>query len=155
MATFRFSIRYPCWLTALAAIALTAACGGSQTQLSPAGPAQNNATKLQSPTLAPAAKKEHCHHGGVRVSPCSVDFSISSPGPDMVTVRKARDKKGSLTESDNCGGAAGIATLVQGSGGFWIVTAGPTTGSCAAEFDRVSKHGKTLGSAKLSITNSV
>ncbi|MBV9718834.1 MAG: hypothetical protein JOZ77_05920 [Candidatus Eremiobacteraeota bacterium] len=81
-------------------------------------------------------------------------FTASNPGPDTVTVSTPHKKKGTLTESDNCGGPSGIATVTQGSGNTWIVTAGTTAGSCTATFDYTSgKHGKVIGSAQLSITN--
>ena len=82
-------------------------------------------------------------------------FNASNPGPDTVTVRTPIDKKGKLQESDNCGGASGIATLAPGTGKQWTVTAGPTTGSCTASFIYLSKRGKTLGYADLSITNNI
>jgi hypothetical protein len=140
---------------AIAAAALLAGCGGSQ--LSPQGPAQANSMLAHhSPVTLPEVKGHCPAHGGVRVTPCTVDLTVSSPGPDTVAVRTPVDKKGTLSESDNCGGASGIATVTQGSGNTWIVTAGATTGSCTAEFDYLSlKHGKKLGWAQLSITNSV
>lgn len=71
-----------------------------------------------------------------------------------VTVRTPKDKKGTLSESDNCGGASGIATVTQGSGDQWTVTAGATTGSCTATFDFTKKN-KVHGWANLAITNSI
>ena len=65
-------------------------------------------------------------------------------------VRTPKNKKGTLTESDNCGGASGIATVTQGSGDSWIVTAGAETGSCTATFDfTAGKHDKVVGWADL------
>ena len=152
MATSRYFLSI---FAVVAAAAVLAGCGGSQ--LSPQGlsPA-NSAVTLHSPVVLPQVK-DHCPaHGGVRVTPCTVDLTASSSGPDTVVVRQPKDKKGMLSESDNCGGASGIATVTQGSGNTWIVTAGATTGSCTAEFDYLSfKHGKKLGWAQLSITNSV
>ncbi len=131
---------------AAAAIALVAGCSGSSSPISP----------VSSATQQSPAVKGHCTpHGGVRVDPCTVTFNASNPGPDTVTVRPPVDKKGKLQESDNCGGASGIATLAPGAGKQWIVTAGPTTGSCTASFIYLSKRGKTLGYANLSITNDI
>lgn len=129
-----------------AAAALLAGCSGSQGSMTPAASAQ-----------IPPAVKNHCSaHGGVRVTPCSVDLTVSNPGPDTVIVRAPERKKGTLQEQDNCGGASGIATVTQGSGDSWVVTAGATTGSCTATFNFVSgKHGKVVGSADLAITNSI
>lgn len=125
--------------------AALASCSGSPSQLTPTGPAMNG-----------PAVKDHCPaHGGARVTPCTVTFDASNPGPDTVTVRTPEDKKGTVTESDNCGGPSGIATVTQGSGDQWTVTAGPTTGSCTATFDYNSKRGKLLGFANLGITNNI
>lgn len=138
--------------TAVAA-AMLAGCGGSQA-LGTATP-QGSALGAHTTMVSPADSSGCRHHGGVRVSPCSVDFSVSSPGPDSVTVRTPRDKKGTLSELDYCGGASGIATVTQGSGDDWVVTAGEATGSCAATFDYTNKRGKVIGHAVLSITNSI
>jgi hypothetical protein len=141
-------------LAAAVAAALLAGCGGSQAL----GPASSQGVSSQishSPMLNPDVKGRCTAHGGVRVTPCSVDFTASSAGPDTVTVRTPKDKKGTLSETDNCGGASGIATVTQGSGDDWTVTAGATTGSCTAVFDYTNKHGKVIGHADLSITNSI
>jgi hypothetical protein len=140
---------------AVAAIAMLAGCGGSQ--LSPQAPTQASSTLgLHSPVSSPQVKGHCPARGGVRVTPCTIDLTLSSPGPDTVVVRTPKNKKGTLSEFDNCGGPSGVATVAQGSGNTWIVTAGPTTGSCTAEFDYLSfKHGKKIGWAQLSITNSV
>ena len=61
-------------------------------------------------------------------TPCTITFDASNTGPDTVPVRTHEDKKGTLTESDNCGGASGVATVTRGSGDDWTVTAGPTHG---------------------------
>ena len=148
MASSSFWIR--CTLSALAAGAMLAGCGGSQTQAGLPGAMQNGAPTIVSPSV-----KGHCQaHGGVRVDPCTVDFTVSSPGPDTVTVRNPKSKKGALTESDTCGGPSGIATL-SASGNQWTVTAGSTMGSCTAEFDYTNHHGKIVGSAVLNITNAI
>lgn len=141
----------------VAAATVLASCSGSQTPISPLVSPQQNAVVGAHLPIANPAVKDHCpHHGDVRVKPCAVDFTASAPGPDTVVVRFAKDKKGTLSESDNCGGPSGIATVAQGSGKTWTVTAGSATGSCTAEFDRLGfKHGKKLGWAKLSITNSI
>jgi hypothetical protein len=131
---------------AAAAIALVAGCSGSSSPMIPAGSAMQ-----QSPAV-----KGHCTpHGGVRVHPCTLTFNASNPGPDTVTVRTPIDVRGKLQESDNCGGPSGIATLAPGTGKEWTAAAGPTTGSCTATFIYLSKRGKTLGYADLSITNDI
>ena len=149
MVTLRLSVAplAAAVIVAAAAAVLLAGCSGSPTQ-------------QVGPPIAPQTQpqvKNHCTaHGGVRVTPCSVDLTASSSGPDSVTVRTPKNKKGSLSEADNCGGASGIATVTQGSGDSWIVTAGATTGSCTATFDfRAGKHDKVVGWADLGITNSI
>jgi hypothetical protein len=121
--------------------------------MTPMGTTQNPAAIMHSP-LGPAVRNHCPAHAGVRVTPCTVTFDASNPGPDNVTVRTQEDKKGTISESDNCGGASGIAT-VTGSGDDWTVAAGSTTGSCTATFDFTSKRGKVLGFANLSITNNI
>jgi hypothetical protein len=147
VATLTPPIRYVLGSFAAAvAVALIAGCGGSSSPMTPLGSAMQ-----QSPAV-----KGHCTpHGGVHVNPCTVTFNASNPGPDTVTVRTPVDKKGKLQESDNCGGASGIATLAPATGKQWTVTAGSTAGSCTATFSYLSKRGKTLGYADLSITNSL
>ncbi len=147
MATFHFSVRHLAATLAVAtAAALLVNCsGGSQNQVTP-----------QAPQSAPMVKNHCSAHGGVRVTPCTVDLTASNPGPVTVVVRTPESKKGTLGEQDNCGGASGIATVTQGSGDTWIVTAGATTGSCAAEFTFTGgKHNKKIGWATLNITNSI
>jgi hypothetical protein len=139
-------------LTAVAASAMLAACGGSQAQLNPQGPAQVNAETVAHPL---AVEPDVClTNGGVRVAPCRIHFTVAHPGPDSVSVRTPQGKKGSLLESDQCGGASGIATIVQGSGNTWTVTAGPTTGHCKARFNYFNNNQK-VGWATLRINNSL
>jgi hypothetical protein len=138
------------YLTAIFAAGMAAVllngCGGSQGSITPAASTQ----------VAPMVKNHCSAHGGVRVTPCSVDLTASNPGPDTVVVRTPQRKKGTLSEQDTCGGASGIATVTQGSGDSWIVTAGATTGSCTATFNFASgKKGKIVGWATLAITNSI
>lgn len=128
--------------------ALFAGCAGSQVSPAPVGGVSSS---IHSPGLIPSKKNGCQYHGNVRVTPCTITFNSSNPGPDTVAVRS---KKGTLSESDDCGGASGIATLSQGSGDSWTVTAGASTGSCTATFS-VTKKSKTKGWADLSITNTL
>ena len=131
------------------AAALVAGCGGSQAQLTPAA-----GQSLISPQV-----KDHCPaHGGVRATPCTVDFTASSSGPVTVNVRTPKNKKGTLSESDNCGGASGMASLTVNPSdpNQYVVAAGATTGYCTATFSyNGGKHGKLLGWANVNITNSI
>jgi len=140
-------------MSAIAAVAIIAGCSGSQ--VNPSAGQPGTAMQAHSPVGLPAVKN-HCDaHGGVRVTPCTVTFDASSAGPDTVVVRTPKAKKGTLAEQDTCGGSSGIATVTQGSGNDWIVTAGPTAGTCTAEFDFTNHHGKQVGYATLSITNNL
>lgn len=137
----------------LSATAAIAGCAGSQSGAVPSGTAQipPQARAPLFPGLAPDAKCTH--QGAVKVKPCSVDFTTSNPGPATVTVKAP--KKDTVSEYDNCGGPTGTATVTQGEGGTWIVTAGAASGSCTATFTGTNKHGKANGSADLAITNSI
>lgn len=145
------SLRY--LFSTFAAAAILAGCGGAQTGSPLASqPGAVIPSHVQSVT---AAIKGHCDaKGGVRVDPCSLDLNASNPGPDTVTVRQPKNKKGTLTESDDCGGPSGIAIVTAGSDNQYTVTAGSTAGSCTATFDYMNHKGKkVLGYANLSITN--
>jgi hypothetical protein len=148
MAT-HFSARYLIGaLAAAVAAALVAGCSGSQGSMPAVG----------GQSIVPPQIKNHCPgHGGVRANPCSVDFTPSSYGPVTVTIRLPKDKKGTLTESDNCGGASGIASVTVNPSDptQYVVAAGAVTGYCTATFDYNSKRGKLLGYANVDITNSI
>jgi hypothetical protein len=138
-------------LCAAAAGAMLGGCAGGPSQSTPMTGAPQNA--LRSPIGNPTVK-DHCPaHGGARVSPCGVDLNASNPGPVTVTTRNPRSKKGTFTESDDCGGPSGVATVALVSGDQWTVAAGSTAGTCTAEFDYTNSHGKKVGWAQLAITN--
>ena len=141
-------------MSAIAAAAIIAGCSGSQ--VNPSAGQPGSAMQVHSPVALPAVKN-HCDaHGGVRVTPCTVTFDASNYGPDTVVVRVPKTKKGTLVESDDCGGASGIATVTQGSGHDWTISPGLTAGTCTAEFDYMNfKHNKKIGYATLSITNNL
>jgi hypothetical protein len=156
VATSSFSARYLLSaFAAAAALALIAGCSGSSSPITPMGATQQNSALTSRSPLGPAVKNHCPAHAGVRVTPCTITFDASNTGPDTVLVRTPETKKGTLTESDNCGGASGIATVTQGSGDDWTVTAGSTTGTCTATFDYNNKRGKLRGYATLSITNNL
>lgn len=92
---------------------------------------------------------QHCR--SITVTPDRIFFTPSNPGP--VTVRDHTRKKGTVSEIDDCGGASGIATVAQGSGDQWTVTAGAQEGSCKALFTLKNSSGKKIGQAVLHITN--
>lgn len=150
VARSSLSVRY---LLSFVAAAGLAGCAGSPSQVTPSGATQLN---MHSSLMNPLVKNHCPAHGGVRVNPCTLDFNASNPGPDTVTVRTPKGKKSTLSESDNCTTSSGdVATIMQGSSDQWTVTAGTIAGSCTAEFDYLSKHGKKLGFADLNITNAL
>lgn len=126
--------------------ALMAGCAGGS-------PSSTGGALPQSGGLGPNVQGGCTAHGGMRVSPCNVDLNASNPGPVTVTVRNPRTKKGTVAESDTCGGPSGIATVALSSGDDWTVTAGATAGTCTATFTFSNKRGKQIGSATLNITN--
>lgn len=142
-------------LSSAIAVALLAGCGSSQA----INPAAGGASGMSSIHSGIPAVKGGCKaHGGVRVSPCTVDLTVSNPGPDTVTVRLPQNKKGTLSESDNCTTTTSgvIAVVAPGtSADTYTVTAGTMAGSCTATFSYKNKRGKLIGYADLSITNSI
>ena len=139
------------WLAAVAlsgAVAVLAGCAGSQSGVTPQTSAQ-----LSPQARVPVLPDAKCaHEGHVKVKPCTVTLTTSNPS---TTVDVKAPKKDTVSESDNCGGPTGVATVSQVEGGTWSVTAGATSGSCTATFTSTNKHDKQNGSAPLSITNSV
>ena len=94
----------------------------------------------------------HCKN--ISVTPHVIFFTASNPGPVTVTVKT--QQAGTVSEIDDCGGASGIAMLMEGTGSAsdqWTVTAGSQTGSCKALFILTDSSGKRIGHAVLHITN--
>jgi hypothetical protein len=131
----------------LSATAMLGGCAGSQ---SGATPQTSTQAPLQGRSILP--DKNCTRQGHIKVTPCSVTLTVSAP---TATVTTKTQKHDTVSEADDCGGPTGIATVTQGSGNTWVVTAGATTGSCTATFTATNKHGKVKGSADLSITNTV
>lgn len=90
------------------------------------------------------------HQKCITVSPNKIFFTPSSSGPVTVNVRT--QMQGTVSELDDCA-STGIATISQGTGTQWTVTAGSTTGSCKALFTLKNSNGKKIGHAVLHITN--
>lgn len=132
----------------LSAAAMLGGCAGSQS------PGVTPQTTSQMPQArSPIMPNKNCtSQGHIKVKPCSVTLTASMP---TATVATKTNKHNTVTETDDCGGATGVATVTQGTGDNWVVAAGATTGSCTATFTATNKHGKTKGTADLSITNSV
>lgn len=140
-------------LSIIAAAGMLAACGGPQTSLNPQGPTQSNSA-ANGRSLSVIEPDVCQNSGGVRVAPCRIRFSAGNPGPDTVNVRTPGGSKGMVTEIDQCGGASGKATITQGTGNSWIVTAGPTAGRCKARFNYFNNNQK-VGWAILRINNTL
>ena len=96
MATSRYLLSI---LAVVAAAAVVSGCSGSQ--MNPQAPTQTTAQSLHAPIGLPMVKGHCSANGGVRVTPCTIDLTVSAPGPDTVTVRTPKDKKGTLKESDD------------------------------------------------------
>ena len=131
----------------LGVAAMLGGCSGSQSGV------PQTSTQAAPQARSPIMPDKNCtYQGHIKVKPCSVTLTVSMP---TATVTTKTNKHNTVSESDNCGGASGIATVTQGTGDTWIVAAGVTTGSCSATFTATNKHGKTKGQATLSITNNV
>lgn len=101
--------------------------------------------------------------GGLTVTPCSITFNSSNPGPVQVSVMRNTDGDrhggGRIREQDDCT-SQGIATIVRDSKGVYTVTAGSAQGSCDAQFSISGRHdgnhdGDRGGNGNLHITNNL
>jgi hypothetical protein len=86
---------------------------------------------------------------GVSVNPCSIHLSGSNPVESVTT---KGPQGGKFTFNDKACTNGGIATI-SGSGNKYQAVWGSKTGSCTTVFTDKEKTGKTIGTAKLSITN--
>jgi hypothetical protein len=137
-------------LAALAVAGMLAGCAGGAS----APPTASNALPFMashaqagasidfSPTTC---KSDH----GVSVKPCSIHLSGSNPVESVTTKGPVGGK---FTFNDKICVNGGIATI-SGSGHKYQATWGNKSGSCTAVFTDKTKAGKTIGTAKLSITN--
>lgn len=124
-------------LGALAAAGLLAGCAGA-----------GSAPPTSSSVIADAAQCKVDH--GVSVNPCSVSLGWSDP---KATVKTSGPKGGTFSFNDKACSTEGIAT-VTGSGDTYVVDWGSKSGTCSVVFsDKVG--GKTVGTAKLSVKNTV
>lgn len=125
-------------LVTLAIAGMLAGCaGGAPPTASPAG--------VASDVIATICKSDH----GVSVKPCSIHLSSSNPVESVTTKGPAGGK---FTFNDKVCVKDGIAT-VAGSGNKYEAVWGNKSGSCTTLFTDKDKTGKTIGTAKLSITN--
>jgi hypothetical protein len=126
-------------LAAFAVAGLLAGCAG-------AGSAPPTSSSAPLGVFRAACKVDH----GVSVKPCSLSLSWSET---KATVTTSGPKGGVFSFNDKKCAAEDVAT-VSGSGNSYVVTWGTKSGSCSVVFtDKAS--GKTIGTAKLSIKNTV
>lgn len=130
--------------SSIAVAAVLAACGGSQTALTPAGASAMAQVKTAAQTCITK--------GGVTATPCSIELNPSNPGPVSVSVSTPQGSKGVIKEHDLCG-ELGIATI-SGSGDSWTVTAGANAGKCRATIAYFNNKQK-VGYARIVINNSI
>lgn len=138
-------------LAALAVAGILAGCAGGGS----APPTSSNALSFTASHVQPAgasvdvipAKCKSDH--GVSVKPCSIHLSGSNPVESVTT---KGPPGGKFTYNDKVCAKDGIATI-SGSGNKYQAIWGNKTGSCTTVFTDKDKTGKTIGTAKLSITN--
>ncbi len=136
-------------LTGLAVAGLLAGCAAAGSAPPTPSSMPLGVSRMQSlarPIEPAKCKKDH----GVSVTPCSVSLSASEPTATVTT----KGPKGSVfTYNDKKCSAEGVAT-VSGSGDSYLVSWGDESGSCTVVFtDKIS--GKKVGTAKLSVTNTI
>jgi hypothetical protein len=133
-------------IAALAVAGVLAGCAGNVAAPSTSSNVLPGMALQMQPAGAPlACLSDH----GVSVKPCSIHLSISNP-QQRVTTRGP--KGGKFSFNDKACVRGGIATI-SGSGHSYTATWGNTSGSCTAVFTDKHPNGKTIGTAKLKITN--
>jgi len=152
----------PRLLASIAAITLTA-CSMQQTPALPTGSAPSAPTGLaRSPASVPSPSDspqpdstmtdDACDAGGgVRATPCKIDFTPGNPGAAAVTVTTLGAAKGSFAAQDDCS-KSGVAAISQQASGQWLVTAGLKRGTCTVRFNS-STNGSDEGHTVLRIRN--
>lgn len=138
-------------LLALAIAGMLAGCAGGAS----APPTSSNALPFMASHVQPAGfstdvvaticKSDH----GVSVKPCSIHLSGSNPVESVTTKGPVG---GNFTFNDKVCVKDGIATI-SGSKNKYQAVWGNKSGSCTTLFTDKEKNGKTIGTAKLSITN--
>ncbi len=137
----------------LIAAGLLAGCAGSHQVV----PATNSAatTQVSQPSAQTPVSPDGCRYIGIiRLTPCKIDFTTSSPGPKKVTVTIEHHVNGTVVQHNDCGGLTGIAKITRVTNTLYRVRAGAMTGTCEARF--VFFHnGSREGEAFLKVNNSV
>lgn len=138
-------------LAALAVAGILAGCAGGAS----APTATSNALPPMASHAQPAGSSmdvvpARClSDHGVSVKPCSIHLSGSNPVESVTTKGPVGGK---FTYNDKACVNGGIATI-SGSGNKYQAVWGNTTGSCTTVFIDKDKAGKTIGKAKLHISN--
>lgn len=136
-------------LVALAIAGTLAACAGGAPPTSsnalPFAASHAEPAGVSTDVIATICKSDH----GVSVKPCSIHLSFSNPEQTVTTKGPAGGK---FTFNDKVCRSDGIAT-VSGSKNKYTAVWGSKSGSCTTLFTDKAKNGKTIGTAKLSITN--
>jgi hypothetical protein len=137
-------------LAALAVAGILAGCaGGASTPQTSSNALPFAPSQMRVAGGAPidplACKIDH----GVSLKPCSIHLSDSN---FEQTVTAKGPKGGKFTYNDKTCTQEGIASI-SGSGKTYQAYWGTESGSCTAVFTDKTKAGKTIGTAKLSITN--
>jgi len=151
----------PRLLAPIAAIALTA-CSMQQTPSLPTGTAPSTPTNLArspaatpgpsvSPQPAVTVTGDTCGAGGVRATPCEIDFTPANAGVAAVTLTMPSGAKGRLAEQEDCT-KSGVAVISQQAADQWLVTAGSKHGACSVTFT-YSADGGDAGQTVLRIRN--
>jgi hypothetical protein len=139
MNSARLSLRS---LAALAVAGMLAGCAGGASAPSTAS---NALPFMASQIQLMTCKSDH----GVSVKPCSIHLSGSNPVESVTTKGPTGGK---FTFDDKVCAKDGIA-MISGSGNKYQAVWGSKSGSCTALFTDKAKTGKTIGTAKLTITN--
>jgi len=133
-------------LAALAVAGMLAGCAGGASAPQTSSNALPFVASQMQPTDAPMTCKID---NGVSVKPCSIHLSASNP---TQTVTTKGPKGGKFSYNDTKCKQQGIATI-SGSGNSYLAIWGNKSGSCIAVFTDKDSSGRTIGTAKLSITN--
>ncbi|HEX3457685.1 MAG TPA: hypothetical protein VHR97_06980 [Candidatus Baltobacteraceae bacterium] len=150
----------PRLLAPIAVMALSG-CSMQQTPALPVGTAPSAATTMPrsaaatsspSVSLSPdAVSDDACDAGGgVRATPCKVDFTAANSGPAAVTLTMTGGTT-KLAEQDDCS-KSGVAVISQQAADQWLVTAGAKHGTCTVHFSDAT-NGTDAGQALLRIRN--
>jgi hypothetical protein len=141
------SVATPRLFAPIAVMALTA-CSMQQTPALPAGTAPSASTTVPRPDTV---SDDACDAGGgVRATPCKVDFTAANSGPAAITLTMASSTT-RLAEQDDCN-KSGVAVISQQTADQWLVTAGANHGTCTVHFEDATS-GSDAGQALLRIRN--